>query len=288
MKTVYRDFDQETLNREYNARGTVDDAEPLIRAYGDRSEDARKTLSCLLDLPYGDHPDEVLDVFPAGEGAPVFIFIHGGYWRMLSQRESSFMAPCFVDHGVAVVAVNYSLAPGASIDTIVRQCRDAVVWVWREGPSVMGIDRDRIFVGGSSAGGHLTGMMVAGGWRAERDLPDDLIKGAMSFSGLHDLEPICLSDINEWAQLDEDAAQRNSPLHQLPGTGCPLIVTCGDLETAEFKRQSQIFADAWRSQGWPCTHFITPERNHFDVVMDLCDPSSRAATELFSLIGAQA
>ena len=203
----------------------------------------------------------------------------------MSQRDSAFMAPCFVENGIAVVAVNYSLAPGVSIDTIVRQCRDAVAWVWREGPSVMDMDRNRIFVGGSSAGGHLTGMMLAGGWRADRNLPGDLIKGGISFSGLHDLEPIRLSNINEWAQLDEASAHRNSPIHHLPKEQCPLIVTCGDLETSEFKRQSQIYAEAWRACGGACSHFVTPQRNHFDVVFEMCDPSSRITTEIFTMIG---
>ena len=285
MGSVYRDFDQETLDREYDARATVDDAEAFIRAYGERSAAARDQLPCLLDVPYGGHTDEVMDLFPAAPGAPVFIFIHGGYWRALSQRDSSFMAPCFFDRGIAVVAVNYSLAPGASIDTIVRQCRDAVEWVWRDGPSAMDIDRDRIFVGGSSAGGHLTGMMLAGGWRAGRTMPEDLIKGAISFSGLHDLEPIRLSNINDWARLDDVSAHRNSPIHHLPEEGCPLIVTCGDLETSEFKRQSRIYAEAWRARGWTCSYFVTPGRNHFDVVFEMCDPSSRIATEIFSMIG---
>ena len=286
MSIVYRDFDQETLDREYNARATVNDAEVFIGAYGARSAVARQNLSCLLDVPYGDHRDEVLDLFPAGPGAPVFVFIHGGYWRALSQKDSSFMAPCFVDRGIAVVAVNYSLAPGASIDTIVRQCRDATGWVWRDGSSAMDIDPDRIFVGGSSAGGHLTGMMVAGGWRSQRGLPEDLIKGAISFSGLHDLEPIRLSNINDWAGLDAASAHRNSPIHHVPETGCPLIVTCGDLETSEFKRQAQIYAEAWREPGWPCSHFVTPGRNHFDVVFEMCDPASRISTEIFSMMGA--
>lgn len=284
MTTVYGGFDQESLDREYNARATVDDAEVFIRAYADRSETARTELDCLLDVSYGAHADEILDLFPAGPGAPVFLFIHGGYWRALSQRHSAFMAPCFVDNGIAVAAVNYSLAPAASLDTIVRQCRDAIGWLWREAPAVMGIDRDRVFVGGSSAGGHLTGMMLADGWRASRGLPDDLIKGAISFSGLHDLEPVRLSNINEWAQLDEEAAHRNSPVHHVPGTLCPLIVTCGDLETSEFKRQSQVYAEAWRGRGGACSHFVTPNRNHFDVVFELCGPSSRTTTELFAMI----
>ena len=285
MDSVYRDFDQEMLDREYNARATVDDAELFIRAYGDRSAAAREQVSCLLDVPYGDHADEVMDLFPAGPGAPVFIFIHGGYWRALSQRDSGFMAPCFVGRGIAVVAVNYSLAPVVTIDTIVRQCRDAVEWVWREGPAAMDIDSDRIFVGGSSAGGHLTGMMLAGGWRADRNLPEDLIKGAISFSGLHDLEPIRLSNINDWARLDEASAHRNSPIHHLPEHGCPLIVTCGDLETSEFKRQSRVYAETWRASDGACSHFVTPKRNHFDVVFEMCDPASRTATEIFTMIG---
>lgn len=285
MTRVYRDFDQETLDREYNARGTVDDADIFIRAYGERSEAARESVPCLLDVPYGAHPDAVVDLFPAGKGAPVFIFIHGGYWRALSQRDSAFMASAFVERGVSVVAVNYSLAPAASIDTIVHQCREAVRWAWQYGSQAMDCDPNQIFVGGSSAGGHLTGMMVAGGWHEEFGVPADVVKGAITFSGLHDLEPIRLSNINEWAQLDDESARRNSPIHQLPEQGCPLIVTCGDLETSEFKRQAQIYADAWAGKGRPCSHFEVPGRNHFDIVFELCDPTSRVATEVFAMIG---
>jgi arylformamidase len=285
MSAVYRDFDQGTLDREYNARATVEDAEIFIRDYGGRSKDARDTLPCLLDVPYGAHPDAVVDLFPAGKAAPVFIFIHGGYWRALSQRDSAFMAPAFVGRGISVVAVNYSLAPEASLDTIVRQCREALSWVWQFGPQAMNIDPNRIFVGGSSAGGHLTGMMVAGGWHEAFGVPADIVKGAISFSGLHDLEPIRLSNINEWARLDQDSAERNSPIHHLPETGCPLIVTVGDLETFEFKRQAKIYADAWKGRGWPCSHFEVADRNHFDIVFDLCDPATRVARELFAMMG---
>lgn len=285
MTIIYGDFDQQGLDREYNARGTVDDAELFIREYGGRSEDARKGLSCQLDVSYGAHPDMVVDLFPAGKDAPVFVFIHGGYWRALSQKESAFMAPAFVARGVSVVAVNYSLAPEASLDTIVQQCREALCWVRREGPRAMEINPERIFVGGSSAGGHLTGMMVAGGWHENLGVPEELVKGAISFSGLHDLEPIRLSNINEWAQLDQESARRNSPVHHLPDGGCPLIVTVGALETSEFKRQARLYADAWQGNGGKCSHFQVAGRNHFDIVFELCDPESRVSEEVFALMG---
>ena len=287
MTNVYKGLDQETLDREYNARATVDDADAYIQEYAERSAAAREALPCLQDVPYGPHEDMVVDLFPAGRGTPVFVYIHGGYWRALSQKHSAFMAPAFVERGISVVAVNYSLAPEASLDTIVRQCRDCLGWVWKHGAKALDVDPDRIFVGGSSAGGHLTGMMVAGGWHEQLDVPEDLVKGAISFSGLHDLEPIRLSNINEWARLDEASAARNSPVHHLPERGCPLIVTVGELETSEFKRQAKLFADAWDGMGFPVSHFEVAGCNHFDIVFDLCDPVSRVARDLFTMIGVE-
>jgi arylformamidase len=84
-----------------------------------------------LDIPYGPHAAETLDFFPAGSNAPLFIFIHGGYWRLLSKNESSFCAHAFVQAGIAFAAVNYSLAPAANLDTIVHQVRQCVAFLWQ-------------------------------------------------------------------------------------------------------------------------------------------------------------
>lgn len=288
MTKVYGDFDQETLDNEFLISKTVPDLQVFIAEYARLSAEARATMDCREDVSYGDHPDQVVDVFPAtgkdGGAAPVFIFIHGGYWRMLSQKESSFMAPNMVENDIAVVTVNYSLAPGASLDTIVRQCREAIAWTHRNAADFGG-DPDRIFVCGSSAGGHLTGMMVAGGWHDEFGIPADTIKGAVPISGLHDLEPMRHSCVNEWAQLDADSAHRNSPVQHVPDSPCPLILTYGGSETTEFKRQSQILAQAWQAKGGAADLFEHATRNHFDIVFDLCEPDSLLGRKVLDMIG---
>jgi arylformamidase len=270
---IYLDFDQQTLDAEYRIRDSIplDQFEGIIKRYSDYSAAARENLSCKTDVSYGDHPDEVMDIFPGPGDAPIFVFIHGGYWRMLSQKESSLMADNMVANGAAFATLNYSLAPAASLDEIVRQCRAALAWIYQNAEKY-GLDRNRIHVGGSSAGGHLTGMMLAGGWHDEFGVPDDLIKSGCALSGLHDLEPIRLSEINEWAKLDEASARRNSPIHNLPDRGCPLIVAYGGNETSEFKRQSNIYADAWKSAGFECEIFERPNHNHFDIPFDINDP----------------
>ena len=283
INKVYREFDQVTLDREYSIRFTVPSIDPFLADYARLSAEARSMCKCLEDVSYGQHPDEILDIFPAGVNAPVFVYFHGGYWRMLSQKESSFMAPCFVKQGVATVAVNYSLAPGASIDTIVRQCHDAIGWIWHNARDFGG-DPNRIYVCGSSAGGHLTGMMVSGGWQPKRKLPLNVVKGGVPLSGLHDLEPIRLSNINEWIQMDEAAVRRNSPIHNLPDFGCPLIISFGASETSEFKRQSRILYKAWQRMDWSVESFEHDTRNHFDLVFDLCDETSLLGLKVFNMI----
>jgi len=284
---TYKDMDQATLDREYSARGTVSDSifEAALADYVELSEHSRQSLACKLDVPYGPSADEVLDIFPAGEHAPMFIFIHGGYWRALSQKESSFMAETFVNQGVAVAALNYSLAPAASLDEITRQCRAALAWI-HSNAATFGVDPDRLYVGGSSAGGHLVGMMISSGWQQEFGVPEDIIKGACSLSGIYDLEPLLRAEPNIWINLNEAAAQRLSPVHHLPAEhGCPLLVSYGGNETSEFKRQTDDYAAAWRAAGFECNHIDAEHRNHFDIVMELCDPQSKMGDAVFALIG---
>ena len=284
MTNVYANFDQTTLDNEYLISRTVPSIEPFMADYAKQSAIARNLPGCRQDVSYGDQSDEVLDIFPAGSNAPVFIFIHGGYWRMLSHKESSFMASTMVQHGIAVVSVNYTLVgAGASISDIVRQCRTAVSWTWNNAPDFGG-NPDKIFVCGSSAGGHLTGMIVAGGWHQDFGVPEDVVKGAVPLSGLHDLEPVRLSCINDWAKLDADEAAQNSSINHLPESGCPLILSYGASETDEFKRQSALLANAWKVNGWEVDIFEHPDRNHFDIVFDLNDPDSLLGGRVFEMI----
>ncbi len=283
MTAIYRGMDRATLDREYAPRNTVASLDPYLERYAAQSAEMRATLPCHLDVAYGPSEPEVMDIFPAGVGAPIFVYIHGGYWRVLTKDESSFMARCFTESGVALAALSYALAPGASLDEIVRECRAAIAWLHRNGDE-FGIDPDRIFVGGHSAGAHLTGMLVSCGWHEAFGVPENVIKGGIAVSGLYDLEPVRLGEPNVWLRLDVEAAARNSPMLHLPENGCPLIVAWGDAETSEFKRQSRDYAAAWAARGFPVNAFEVPGRNHYDVILDLADPSRRLAADSLAMI----
>lgn len=270
---------------QYNARASVADYEQYPRLYRELSDRAHDTLECFRDIAYGPGSAERLDIFPASRpDAPVLLFVHGGYWRALSKADSAFMAPALTAAGACVVVIDYDLAPAVSLDQIVAQVRRALAWL-HDNIAKYGGDPRRLYASGSSAGGHLVGMLLADCWQAEHDLPADVLRGAVPVSGLFDLHPLLHTHINGWMQLDEAAARRNSPQFDLPETAGELLVAYGALETAEFARQSAEYLAAWRARGLSGRLLAVPQRNHFDVVLELGQPGTPLYQALVQLMG---
>jgi arylformamidase len=129
---------------------------------------------------------------------------------------------------------------------------------------------------GHSAGGHLATMMLACLWPAYgKDLPADLVKGAMTISGLYDLEPIMHTPFLKTSlQLTAADALKASPAKlPRPAQGVLYTLVGGD-ESAEFLRHNALIRAAWGKKTVPVCEAL-PGRNHFSVLEDLAMPWSR-------------
>jgi arylformamidase len=287
---VYSTFDQETLDREYSPSSCIDDINVYLERYARSSRRVKDVAlangSCVADLSYGPSPDEKLDLFlPASPtNAPLQIFLHGGYWQALSKEDSLFAAATFQRYGSHFAAIDYTLAPKAGLTQIVGQCRRAIRWLY-ENANEWGFDREQLYVSGSSAGAHLAAMMLQTDW-TDYAMPRDALSGACAVSGIYDLEPIRLSYVNEPLRMTAAEAQQNSPLGKKPRNRCPIILAFGDIETREFKRQTDAYRDFLLSAGAHVEFREIEHRNHFDVILDLADADtwlSRAVRQQMQL-----
>ena len=286
---------QAHFDRQYNARASVQDPMAYIARYQQESQAAFALPGAVRNQRYSPRSADVLDIYlpqvqpEHGQAAPVFIFIHGGYWKALSKNESAFMAPALTQAGAVVVVPEYDLAPAVTLEHIVDQMRQAYAWVVRN-IAIYGGDARNICVCGSSAGAHLVGMLLAKGWQEDYDLPADAVPAsAFTLSGLFDLQPLLTTHINEWMKLDDSAAMRNSPRFALPDAAthsqCQLRVTCGEFETSEFKRQSHEYLAAWQARCLPGQWVEAPATNHFDLPLQLADPQSIVHQTALQLMG---
>ncbi|MGD9951568.1 MAG: alpha/beta hydrolase [Burkholderiales bacterium] len=263
------------LSREYNNRELFPDHAQHFARWAESSARARSSMTCYLDRTYGDSPGETLDIFPSRKGdGSALMFIHGGYWRSLDKRDFSFLAPAWVDAGVSLVVVNYDLCPKVSIERIVQQMLAASVWLYRHAEQY-GMDEERLFVSGHSAGGHLAAMMLAALWPVvDASLPKNLYKGAIAVSGVYDLRPLVGIDwLKNDLRLDEPAAFKVSPAFLPPATRAPLALAVGGLESSEFRRQNGLLAARWK----PVVQdsLTLAGRDHFTVVDELAEPHSK-------------
>jgi arylformamidase len=275
MPPLYRDFEtQEQIDAQYDTAIPVADRATELRHYEERSALARATLRWLPAVPYGPTRAETLDIFPADQpGAPVFVFIHGGYWRALSAREFGCVALGLQRRGITVVVPDYALCPAVTIDEIVRQMRAACAWVLRH-VGEHGGDPRRVAVGGSSAGAHLAAMCLQTEWERDYGLPQDPFAGAVLASGLYDLAPLRYSYLQPKIQLTDDIVRRCSPVHGVRPCATPILLTWGGLEQDEFARQSLAYRDAWVGAGNRASLLAQPEAQHFSAIHGFEDPGS--------------
>ena len=269
---VYRNFTKEALDEAYDNSKAVKNSNDLLGIFYMRSAKLATNFQDTLDLRYGRHPRETLDYFSCGKrNAPLFVFIHGGYWQMRNKEMFRFVASGPLAHGFDVANIGYPLAPDRDMRGIIASLRSAFSYL-RLHNDDLGFDASHIYVSGWSAGAHLAVNMLG-----ERG-----VCGALAISGIYDLEPISKSYLNDKLQLTESEILLFSPLRK-PFVKKSVVVVVGADELPELRRHSIEFAMRRAGDGISGSFNLLSNQNHFTILEELEDPEGSLTQLLVQL-----
>jgi len=269
----YKGFRADELEYQFNPRVSVPEFPELSKVRAALSRKVRESAKSWLDVPYGKSPREKLDIYAADKpGGPVFVYLHGGYWRGGSKEDNCNFAPTFTARGATVVLVEYDLCPRVTVSEIVGETRSAVAWIYRNIARYRG-DPGKIHLAGASAGGHLTAMALAHDWE-KQDLPRDIIKGAVVISGVYDLDMVMRISVQEEVRLTPEMARENNPFLRPPMARCPILVAVGGAEPKGWQQMSEDYFNYCKARGRSVEFLVVPGANHYTVPEQFLDASS--------------
>ncbi|KAM8945683.1 kynurenine formamidase [Pelodytes ibericus] len=227
---------------------------------------SRTVTQTVLNIPYGDTESEKLDLYlPQGSSVGyLFIYIHGGYWQFLSKEESGFMVPPLVSHNIAVMVMDYDIAPQGHMDLMVAQIRRSIAVTLTQYPQITDV-----YLCGHSAGAHLVAMALCTDWSEFKVSP--CIKGAILVSGIYDLHPIIHTYVNDAMGMSQEVAERNSPINLVPhikhhASTCHISIVVAEHDSFEFHRQSKEYFQSLKAAGLHVCFTQIEATDHFDVI----------------------
>jgi acetyl esterase/lipase len=247
----------------------------LIGAAGLHAEGAKFEVEKFKDLSYNpaktaDPARHKLDLYvPKGaKDFPVMMFVHGGAWKHGNKELYGPLGETFAKQGIGTAVINYRLTD--SKGTVkhpdhIEDVAKAFAWV-KANCGKYGGSKDKLFVSGHSAGGHLVALLATDEsyLKAEGCTSRDIC-GVMAVSGVYTITPLLLGDI---FSRDETVCQAASPMTHCKGHHPPFLIAYGSHDFPFLDVMAEEFGKKLKAEKNEAT-VMKLDRNHFSIIIEM-------------------
>lgn len=243
---------------------------------------AQDVVEMVEDVPYAgsDNPRQKLDLYlpRAGDGVPVVVFVHGGFWI---HQDKNYFEPivglyhnvgiALARQGIATAVINYRLVPEVDFEGELDDVAAALRWVHDHIAEHRG-DPSGIVLAGHSAGGHITALAAFDdAWLSARAVDTTAIRGYAPLSPILDLVQMASSsqeNADIAAEVFGDALVPYSPVTYLNASVAPVLVVTGEHDLDIVLAEVPPALATLETLGAPVEAHVLPGRSHDDLVLD--------------------
>ncbi|XP_070155932.1 kynurenine formamidase [Polyergus mexicanus] len=241
----------------------------------------QKTIKCELNVPYGPTERAKYDIYGTDlpKDAPIFVFIHGGYWQEFSKDLTGFSVPLFVENKIKVITIGYDLCPNVKLGDIVAQIKSAVAQILKYAADS---GSKYICIAGHSAGAHLAATLLHDDDWINRMIQQGyfaLLKEIILIGGIYNIKPLVDTSYAKALQLTNEEIKKwsLSTLDEAKDryiSGLKVIVTVGECDSPVFVNESRVYAQKIIPIVDNVEYLLLRNNvDHFDIVEKLLDPN---------------
>jgi dipeptidyl aminopeptidase/acylaminoacyl peptidase len=265
----------------------------LLGAAGLHAEDAKYQVEKVRDIPYNAAPtaDRVrhkLDLYlPKGaKDFPVMVFVHGGAWKHGNKELYAPLGENFAKQGIGTAVINYRLTDSKGAvkhPDHIQDVAKAFAWI-KANIGKYGGSKDKLFVSGHSAGGHLVALLALDDTylKAEGCTTRDIC-GVMAVSGVYTISPLVLGEI---FGKDEDVCKAASPISHVKGNHPPFLIAYGTRDFPFMDLMAEELSKKLKQCKCDATVMKMEQRDHFSIIIQMGskadDPLTKAMVEFMT------
>jgi len=246
---------------------------------GVQPKDYDEVLSAIdtlgTDVSYESRFDlGVMDVYAKRSESlqPLVVYAHGGYYVSDDKEDFTYYCQKLASYGFVVANMNYALAPEGRYPTQILQVNEAVSYLLGHAEEY-GVDPEKVFIAGDSAGGHLASQMglyyTNADFRAaigdEPAVTEERLRGVVLLCGYYHIDtlretgfPLIADSV--WMMTGEKhyegtpAAERMNTVTQITADYPAVFLTCGDADP--FITQAEEMLDVLEANGIDATAYL--------------------------------
>ncbi|KAH8410055.1 hypothetical protein KR009_004747 [Drosophila setifemur] len=253
----------------------------FIRVTQQHEKDLERQGINVDQLRYGADR-QVVDIFSSAStanDAPLFVFIHGGYWQMLDKSHSCSLVGPLVRRGFRVAVMDYNLCPSVTLEELMSQFEEFLNWIFDYAQL---IKVSKITFAGHSAGAHLLARILNSQELINAN-HHKMVWALIFMCGVYDLRELWnLESVNPKNILGINGPQAEalSPMlweytNAAAWSSTHMYVIVAEHDSVTFIEQSRRFAQALSESGFKATFQLFDKYDHFDIIEDTALDESR-------------
>ncbi|MDX1486141.1 MAG: alpha/beta hydrolase [Alphaproteobacteria bacterium] len=203
-------------------------------------------------IAYGPGPRRKLDLYvpvsAPGRPVPVVVFFYGGSWKNGKRGHYRFVGQALASRGIAVAVADYRLYPQVRFPAFVEDGARAVAAVVAR-TAEHGLDPERVFLMGHSAGAHLAALLALDArYLRTAGLSQRAIAGWIGLAGPYAFDPLAYDASRPVFASAADDIDRARPITHVSASAPPALLLHGTADKTVVPDNTEALAAALRKR----------------------------------------